>query len=293
MQNKFLRYVLCVSCALLVIQAAQAQDMGDFVMPDAIGSSPATTSNEVVPDLTGKQAVDFPARTSLDSLELAPLPGIYETNITGPQPLGTSVSIKDMPSERLIGMLTPEVFKEMAELERDNTFLKLQLQKEEGKNKLETVRAMYRQARLDEIAKREELVRTRIQWWQEQEKIRQDLEAQRAALEAERAEQDIKVPEVAAPANNEGEEPVEEEPKAPENVYTLIDIFGTRGNLSARVKNKNTGRLSTIQVGDLLADGSKVEEITASQVSLLKDEFKLLLEFEDLAADAEDNEEEE
>ena len=157
------------------------------------------------------------------------------------------------------------------------------IQNEEGKNKLETVRAMYRQARLDEIAKREELVRTRIQWWQEQEKIRQDLEAQRAALEAERAEQqDIKVPEVVP----EEEEEEDDQPKVPEKVYTLLDIFGTRGNLSARVKNINTGRISTIQTGDLLADGSKVEEITASQVSLLKDEFKLLLEFEDLADDA-------
>jgi len=285
MQNKFLRYVLCVSCALLTVRAVQAQEMGDFVIPEADISAPVTTSSsgEIVPDLNGKQAVDFPARTSLESLELAPLPGIYETNVTGPQPMGTSVSVKDLPSERLIGMLTPEVFKEMAELERDNTFMKLQIQKEEGKNRLETVRAMYRQARLDEIAKREELVRTRIQWWQEQEKIRQDLEAQRAALEAARAEQEIQEPEI--PEENEEED---DQPKVPEKEYTLVDIFGTRGNLSARVKNINTGRLSTIQVGDLLADGSKVEEITASQVSLLKDDFKLLLEFEDLAADADD-----
>ena len=283
MQNKFLRYVLCMSCALLAAQAVRAQELDDFVMPEADVSAPTAATADVVPDLNGKQAVDFPARTSLDTLELAPLPGIYETNVTGPQPMGTSVSVKDLPSERLIGMLTPEVFKEMAELERDNTFLKLQIQKEEGKNKLETVRAMYRQARLDEIAKREELVRTRIQWWQEQEKIRQDLEAQRAALEAERAaQQDIKVPEVVP----EEEEEEDDQPKVPEKVYTLLDIFGTRGNLSARVKNINTGRISTIQTGDLLADGSKVEEITASQVSLLKDEFKLLLEFEDLADDA-------
>ena len=45
-------------------------------------------------------------------------------------------------------------------------------EKEQMKKDLENLRSSYRQARLDEIAKREEVVRSRIEWWQEQEKIR-------------------------------------------------------------------------------------------------------------------------
>ena len=58
-------------------------------------------------------------------------------------------------------------------------------------NDLENLRASYRQNRLDEIAKREDVVRTRIQWWQEQEKLRLESEKQRQEaeeLKAQRAE---------------------------------------------------------------------------------------------------------
>ena len=57
-------------------------------------------------------------------------------------------------------------------------------QKEELKNNLEALRAKYRQARLDEIAKREDVVRSRINWWQEQENIRIEMERKKAETEA-------------------------------------------------------------------------------------------------------------
>ena len=293
MQNKFLFKVVCLG-AFLFASFAYAQAPEDLTDGSASTTTSVEQSTSNTPDLSDRQAVDFPARTSLDSMELAPLPGIYETDITGPVPLAASVSTKDMPSERLIGVLTPEVFKEMAELERDNTFLKLQLQKEDNKNKLETLKANYRQARLSEISKREEVVRERIRWWQEQEKIRQDLENQRAALELAKIEQEN----AALNAQKEAEQPAaetketekaeedddeEEEPKeAVENLYTLVNITGTRGTLSARIKNEESGRFSTIQVGDKLTDGSVVESILPTQVILNKDGEKISLIFDDV-----------
>lgn len=128
--------------------------------------------------------VDFPGRATLGSIEMATLPGINETLITGPAPMGESLSSKDMPNEQLLGRITTEVFQEMADLERGNVFLNLQKQKEELKNSLEALKAKYRQARLEEIAKREDVVRSRINWWQEQENIRIEMERKKAETEA-------------------------------------------------------------------------------------------------------------
>lgn len=321
MQNKFLYQILCVGFMALAVQPALAQDADDFLAP--VEEEPALAApaaepdpmelptfdvpvveqpvqnvtvtaepvSDVTPDLTGKQAVDFPGRTSLDTLELAPLPGIYETNITGPAPMAPSVSAKDMPSERLLGRLTPEVFQEMAELERDNTFLKLQIQKETMKNDLEKLRANYRQARLDEIAKREDVVRTRIQWWQEQEKIRQDLEAQRAAAE------NLKAANEGAPQNDNSDGPafvdddipdeieqkvVQKEPEPVKPNYTLVGIVGTYNSLSAKVKNADNGRLFTVQEGDTLPNGFTVTAITSDQVILSNNGNEVAITFEDM-----------
>jgi len=306
MQNKFLYQILCVGFVALLAAPVLAQDADDFLMPveDTLGQltpdqvvkpvikpvqvTEPSQPTDVMPDLTGKQAVDFPGRTSLDSLELAPLPGIYETDITGPAPLAPSVSTKDMPSERLLGRLTPEVFQEMAELERDNTFLKLQIQKETMKNDLEKLRANYRQARLDEIAKREDVVRTRIQWWQEQEKIRQDLEAQRAAAENLKTEsEEQKAAEAVAVGQQDDDIPediekkvAKEEPAKP--VYTLLGISGIRDTLTARIKNIETEHTSTIEVGDNLTDGSVVDAIEPTRVILKKNNKSSVLTFEDM-----------
>ncbi|MBQ3695434.1 MAG: hypothetical protein II938_00470 [Alphaproteobacteria bacterium] len=308
MQNKFLYQILCAGFLTLVAAPAVAQESDDSLvptdeetvveqeLPELFTEPKAASLNEVTPDLTGKQAVDFPSRTSLDSIELTPLPGIYETNINGPVPLAPSVSAKDMPSERLLGRLTPEVFQEMAELERDNTFLKLQIQKETMKNDLEKLRANYRQARLDEIAKREDVVRTRIQWWQEQEKIRQDLEAQRVAVENLKNEKEEKKAEEVVLSKNqtvlEDDIPAEieqkvdqaeskkEEQKGPN--YALISIFGINNVLNAKIRNVDTGRWANIQVGDTLIDGSKVKDITPTAVILTKQNKDISLTFDDM-----------
>ena len=279
MQNNSLKLFLAV---LLFGTGATAQEV------DLLGEvvEQKTETEDVAPmadplsdfsaNVAQKKAVDFPARSSLDTLELAPLPGIYETNVTGPQPMAESVSVNDTPSEQLLGRLTPEVFQEMAELERDAAYLKLQIQKEQMKNDLENVRAQYRQSRLDEIAKREDVVRTRIQWWQEQEKLRQELEKERQeaeeiknkiaeeeALRAQQEAENLARQEQLDDEDGLGETQLSATPAA--TLYSLVDIKGTRGQLTARVKNTATDEITTVHVGDNL-NGEVITAITSEKV---------------------------
>jgi hypothetical protein len=237
-----------------------------------------------------KTIVDFPNRSSLGTMELAPLPGISETTVGGPLPMARSVSGKDLPSEQLLGRITPEVFQEMADLERGNTFLKLQLEKEKLKNDLEKLKATYRSSRLDEISKRESVVRSRIQWWQEQEKLRLEIEKkqaeeeelarkiaeQEAAREQLRleAQQRLKEPKQDA-INPQGEiEPqveimsIESPLLSMEELYTLDSIRGIGTDLSAILTDKNDGSILVVKKDDILPSGHVVREIKKGIVSV-------------------------
>ena len=250
-------------------------------------------------NMTGKAIVDFPNRPSLGSLELAPLPGINETVVGGPLPMGKSVSGKDLPSEQLLGRITPEVFQEMADLERGNTFLKLQLEKERLKNDLEQMKATYRDKRLGEISKREEVVRSRIQWWQEQERLRLEIEKKQAEeeeltrqiaeKEAERnrlqeearermaQQQQVVVVEVPAPVpvpTVEAEpEPVQEVPvsvvpQAIEELYTIESIRGVGAKLSAKLRDLSSDTVFTVKRDDILPSGHVIREIKRDSVTV-------------------------
>ncbi len=245
--------------------------------------------------LADKKPVDFSPRSSLGDLELTAIPGINETTLTGPQPMGQSVSIHDAPSEQLLGRLTTDVFQEMAELERDNAFLALQLKKQEATNALENARAQYRKDRLDEIAKREELVRTRIQWWQEAEKVRRESEKNRMESEAlqnqkaqnEALRKQLEQAQAEAEANkNATGEPTEVAPMPEEDVapivqhdqYSLLNVKGTRGHLVAKVKNLTTNIISTVHIGDNLS-GEVVTGITPDSVVILREGSEYVIKF--------------
>ena len=245
------------------------------------------------------EILDFPARTSLGELEMAPLPGIKESLITGPAPMAPSVSTKDMPSEQLLGRITSEVFQEMADLERGNVFLKLQMQKEQLKNDLEKLKATYRQTRLEEIAKREDVVRSRINWWQEQENVRLEMEKKKAETEsieqqiaeaeelrnklradaiAEKEAKKEKEAKAAAEAasssdasdavDNAVEEPVEEEIKIANitDSHSLLTVRGMKGKLSATLQNLGDNSTIVVKVGDKLSTGHIIKKIEKDMV---------------------------
>ena len=254
----------------------------DFMTPEAVREENKKRLDEELqnPSISGKSIVDFPNRPSLGSLELAPIPGINDISINGPMPMAPSVSGKDLPNEQLLGRITPEVFQEMADLERGNTFLKLQLEKEKLKNDLEKLKATYRQERLDEISKREDVVRSRIQWWQEQEKLRLEIEKKRAEEEAlarkiaEQEENRDKVREEVmkhitsstdadsdangADSDNSVAKTV---PSNMEELYVIDSIRGIGQDLTARLKNKQDGSVLIVKQDDILPSGHVVREI--------------------------------
>ena len=238
-------------------------------------------------EVGNKTIVDFPNRPSLGALELAPLPGISETVIGGPLPMAPSVSGKDLPSEQLLGRITPEVFQEMADLERGNTFLKLQLEKEKLKNDLEKLKATYRSTRLDEISKRENVVRSRIQWWQEQEKLRLEIEKKQAEeeelarkiaeqeearekLRAEKMNEPKEVQKVETVQKQETKKPVMTEAplSSMEELYVLDSIRGIGKNLSATLKIKEDGSVIVVKKDDILPSGHVVQEIKKGIVTV-------------------------
>ena len=297
MQNKYISLKILLA-SLLIGTGAVAQEVAPTEGVAPTEESTLDSLSDFSANVNQKKKVDFPARSSLDTLDLAPLPGIYETNVTGPQPMAESVSVNDTPSEQLLGRLTPEVFQEMAELERDNAYLKLQIQKEQMKNDLENVRANYRQARLDEISKREEVVRSRIQWWQEQEKLRQEVEKERQeaeeiknkAAEAEALKAQLEAEAAAATAKVKDKELVVEEKEIEENeealvpatpaavLYSLVGVKGTRGNLTAQVKNIATEEISAVKVGDSL-NGEVVTAITPESVVVDREGNEYFIKF--------------
>ena len=288
MQNKHISLKIMLATLLIGTGAmAQEADLLGTETTVPVEENATDTLSDFSAGVSQKKTVDFPARSSLDSMELAPLPGIYETNVNGPQPMAESVSINDTPSEQLLGRLTPEVFQEMAELERDKAYLKLLTEKEEAKNDLERKRAQYRQDRLDEIANREKIIRERIQWWQEQEKIRQELEKERQAAEEvknQMAEAEALRAQLEAEATvvkNQEDEGLEEEltPTTSATVlYELVNVKGTRGNLVAQVKNIATNEISSVKVGDTL-NGEIITAITSDNVVVDRNGTEYLIKF--------------
>lgn len=266
---------------------------------------PSTEKSQAVDEVIGENVninadkiVDFPGRPSLGSLEMATLPGINESLVTGPAPMGESLSSKDMPSEQLLGRITTEVFQEMADLERGNVFLKLQSQKEELKNNLEALRAKYRQARLDEIAKREDVVRSRINWWQEQENIRIEMEKKKAeteAIEQQIAEAEelrnklrseamaekeaiknmpVQEPKPEVEKKKVAEAPAVEEASLPEyaqsagQMYSLLGVRGLKGRLTARLENKEDGSILNVKKGQRLKTGHRIIRVDRDAVQV-------------------------
>ena len=233
--------------------------------------------------------VDFPPRTSMETFEYASLPGIKETNITGPQPLktGNSLSAKDLPSEQLLGQITPEVFQEMADIERTNVFLKMQMQQEELKKSLENLKATYRQNRLDEIMKREDVIRSRIKWWQEQEKERLELEAKKAEAESlaqqiaeanalreelrKKALAKLEAKEGSGETTNDSEGTDDKTTTAVEKMYRIESIKGKQGDVVARLKPKNSSDVIKVTVGSVLPSGHEVTDISSEKITLSLD----------------------
>ena len=222
---------------------------------------------------------DFPVRSSLGEMAEAQLPALSDSVIKDPAPMARVVSKNASPSEQLLGRITPEVFHEMADLERGNVFLKLQTQREQLKNDLEKLKASYREARLEEIQKRESVIRTRVEWMQEQEKIRQELLEKRKEIEGvdeEIAELEKEEDEASA-AQSEDEEDKENTGNAEKEVeveelpaLTILDIKGMKKNLVARLVDED-GKIITVKTGTQLPSGHVVKSVSKDHIIFERD----------------------
>jgi len=232
----------------------------------ALGTSAAVpTGTGVSTDLQNSpKVVDFANRSGLGTVEPTALPSVQGAYIDEPRDL--EITKPTLPSEQLIGRISPEVFRDLADIERANIFLKLQIQREQLKSDLEKVQAEYRQTRLDEIGKREEIIRDRIAWWQEQEELRAEVEAKKSKaamldqqiLEAEAMRKQMRQKAIAA-SEGQGNFPLAE-------LYSVVDIKGVNGRLTARLKPTSADNFVTVKVGDKLTSGHVIKEITPTTV---------------------------
>lgn len=276
--------------------------------------SVAAQEIEVFDNAAEPTPVDFPGRSSLAEAKEAPLPSLSDNVIKDPAPMERVMSKKDLPSEQLLGRITSEVFHEMADLERGNVFLKLQAQREQLKNDVEELKAKYREARLAEIEKREDIIRTRVKWQQEQEQARQEIAEKRLKtelLEKQLEEAEITkenllkeaqlkeealarealaakdVEEEVAEENDETpvvEKVKKEEPKkqAEFGIQKIIDVKGMKGRLTARAIDMN-GKNLTLKVGTVLPSGHVVKTITKTDIAFEKNGVTQVFNIEELA----------
>lgn len=300
MQNKFI-YALLISSILGCTSMAWAQEEnGEEATEETVAAvETASSKAEITPNLDGRKPVDFPARSSMGSMELAPLPRLDESQIEAPAPMTPSVSSKDFPSEQLLGRLNPDVFQQMADIDRTKTLLDLQAKKIGSETALEKAKSEYRTTRLNEIKAREDLIHQRIQWWQEQEKIRLDNEKIRAEEESmkgalEKAEEQKQLealqnadrtPPPAPAAVAEGQPAPAERQEVPAmgkiSAYTLLSVQGTNSNLTAKIRNVESQKMTVVRVGDALPTGDVITSITPTQVVMAFEGTEYILTFDD------------
>ena len=270
---------------------------------------------EVFDNVAEPTPVDFPGRSSLSEVKEAPLPSLSDSIIKDPTPMDRVVSRKELPSEQLLGHINADVFHEMADLERGNVFLKLQAQREQLRNDVEELKAKYREARLAEIEKREDIIRTRVKWQQEQEQARQEIlekrlktellekqleeaeiskenllketqmKAEAAAAAAAAAAKEAADREAAAAEKAESSAKTQVEETKKESAFgiqKIIDVKGMKGRLTARAIDAD-GKNLTLKVGTKLPSGHVVKSITKTDITFEKNGLTQTFNIEELA----------
>lgn len=122
-------------------------------------------------------SLDMPAPSDVPmpapSLDIPPPPSA--------SPKGLSLSTP--PNEQFLGKLSSDVFREMAEMERENNTLMLQLKQEQLRSEIDALKSAKRQTLFDEIERREKMTQARLEW-----ELAQELKRQEALERRQRAE---------------------------------------------------------------------------------------------------------
>ncbi|MCQ2914498.1 MAG: hypothetical protein MJ247_04825 [Alphaproteobacteria bacterium] len=129
-----------------------------------------------IPEVPAKQeevSVAMPAPVSVEvEMPTADVP---------PPPMGFAneggngeMHVSQRPNDAVIGKVSSDVFREMAEVERENTNLELQLKREQLRSSLNALKATNRQMLFNEIERREKMTQARLEWELNQDMKRQD-----------------------------------------------------------------------------------------------------------------------
>lgn len=93
------------------------------------------------------------------------------------------MSLNVPPSEQVLGKIPTDVFREMAEIERENNALMLQLKRDQLRSEIDALKTNSRQMLFDEIERREKMTQARLEW-----ELAQDLKRQEALERRQKAE---------------------------------------------------------------------------------------------------------
>ncbi len=187
---------------------------------------------------------------------------------------------KETPSEKVIGTISNEMFQEMANLEKENSLLGLQLKQEKLKNEISTVKAMQRQSLMDEVEKRELSARGRVEWEYEQELKEIEVWEKR-----QRAEYLAKQIEGLLDGSGEASDSAssstttQEGPKTASEIYYIIEIRGLSDDLVAKIADNEEKKVFFVKAGSFLPTGHKVMQIAKDHVKVLMDDKEEVIGF--------------
>lgn len=251
------------------------------VVAEQNAPAPAAVKADVVPEQ--KVAATEPVVSKTQPVAASNVSPLDTTDVFS-QMQSSNVVDSNSPSEQMLGAVDSSVFREMAAIERETALLELKAKREKLLAEIEASRATQRRNQLDELERREQITRNRINWEVEQEQAaeRRALEIEQAKREMERQdrmekerierEKEMAANAVAntAPENNMPEEDIA-------TLYTIEEVRGVGGDLYAVLISSN-GTIN-VREGYPLKNGYKVSKVTTSFVEVKKGDKVELLRF--------------
>lgn len=172
-----------------------ADEIKSTDVPVALPEMPAAVSEEA-----GNEKTDIPSPVAEDPSLSSPVehpvsmdfpaPPAMDLNVPSPPSGNQSFSNFEATSdvsipanEQMLGRISSDVFREMAEMERENAELMLQLKREQLRSEIDALKTSNRQVLFDEIERREKMTQARLEW-----ELAQDLKRQDALERRQRAE---------------------------------------------------------------------------------------------------------
>lgn len=269
-----------------------AAPVGMDVLKNTVNEANTLSSQGEAAAISQKpQAADIPI-TFVPGVEAAPKEDVKTPAVSSMPVVSEAVPAKKpisieaaatsdlSPSEKIVGRVPREVFKEMADLETENSLLNLQIKKEELKKDIYKLKLDQRQILLDEIQKRELAARSKVEWEEERELKALELweKKQKAALIAKQVKdilegkiQDKKTetaevppPVAAAPAVQEPATP----PATVSSMFYISEIRGTSGEFIAKLVEGSSKKVFFVQKGSMLPSGHQVYEIARDHITV-------------------------